>query len=237
MPRSRVVAAPPSGVYRVAKGPEPFRFQPPRSALPLLDEPVLDGNRWDDPLGEFATLYCASTAVAAFGETIARYREVPGLLDRIDAFLGGEPDGEYDFPLEPGRVPDDYFADRYLGHVAIDPGVRFVDVDHPDTHLALSGPLRQLLRRHRLRGIDRGVVFSPDRRLTRPIARHCWTLAQTPDHRDWAGLRYESRLSPDWECWALWEPSPVRLHSADVHAVTRANPDLRAAAAQLAVRL
>ena len=28
--------------------------------------------------------------------------------------------------------------------------------------------------------------------------------AESPDHRDWAGLRYESRLAPGWECWALW---------------------------------
>lgn len=237
MPNSRVVPAPESGIYRVAKGLDPFRFLPPRSPLPEQDEPVLDGNRWDDSLGEFAALYCASSAVAAFAETIARYREVPGLLDRIDAFLSGEPDSDYDFDLEPARVPDDYFADRYLGHVAIDPAVRFVDVDHPDTHASLAGPLRPLLRRHRLRVIDRGVVFSPDRRLTRPIARHCWTLARTPDHRDWAGLRYESRLRAGWECWAVWEPSPIRLHSSHVRAVTRANVDLCAAAEALGLIL
>lgn len=105
MPNSRVVPAPESGIYRVAKGLDPFRFLPPRSPLPEQDEPVLDGNRWDDSLGEFAALYCASSAVAAFAETIARYREVPGLLDRIDAFLSGEPDSDYDFDLEPARVP------------------------------------------------------------------------------------------------------------------------------------
>jgi hypothetical protein len=234
---SHVVPAPESGVHRVAKGLDPFRFRPPRSPLPEQDEPVLDGNRWDDAQGQYATLYCASSAVAAFAETIARYREVPGLLDRIDAFLSGEPDGEYDFELEPARVPDDYFADRSLGHAAIDPALRFVDVDHPDTHRSLTVPLRPVLRRHRLRVVDRGVVLSPDRRLTRPIARECWRLAQTPDHPDWAGLRYGSRLHPEWECWAAWEPSPIRPHSARVQTVTRANPDLRAAAEILRVAL
>src|SRR3712207_1240931 len=138
MPSSRAVPPPAQGIYRVAKGLDPFRFLSPRSALPEQDAPVLDGNRWDDPRGEFATLYCATTAEAAFGETIARYREVPGLLDRIDAFLNAAPDADYDFELRPARVPDDYFADRYLGHVAIDPDVRFIDVDHPDTHEALA---------------------------------------------------------------------------------------------------
>lgn len=237
MPGSQVVPAPEQGVFRVAKGVDPFQFLAPRSPLPEQDEPVLDGNRWDDPRGEFATLYCATTAQAAFGETIARYRETPGLLDRIDAFLNADPDPAYDFALEPGRVPNDYFADRYLGHVAIDPDVRFVDVDHPKTHTALVAPLRPLLRSHRLRVVDRGVVFAADRRLTRPIARHYWTLAQSPDHREWAGLRYESRLREGWECWAVWEPSPVRLHVSQVHAVTRANPDLVVAAERLGLVL
>jgi hypothetical protein len=88
-----------------------------------------------------------------------------------------------------------------------------------------------------LRVVDRGVVFSPDRRLTRPIARHCWTLAQTADHRDWAGLRYESRLRAGWECWALWEPNPIRLHSSRIRAVTRTDRDLHVAAGELGVTI
>ena len=237
MPGSRLVAAPFRGIYRVAKGLDPFAFRPPRSALPVQDQPVLDGNRWDDPLGRFASLYCATTAEAAYGETIARYREKNGLIDRIAAFLSGDPDLDYDFELEPGRVPSDYFADRNLGHVAVDPDVRFVDVDHPHSHAAATSVLRPLLRQHDLRTVDRGVMFNADRRLTRPIARYYWTLAQSPDHREWAGLRYESRLSAGWECWALWEPSPIRLHASEVHAVTRSDPDLRAAAARLRLTL
>jgi hypothetical protein len=235
MPASHVVTAPDAGIFRVARGLQPFAFRPPRSALPDQDEPVLDGNRFDDPEGRFATLYCASSAQAAFGETIARYREAPGLLDRIDAFLNAPPDADYDPELLPARVPGDYFADRYLGQVGIDPDVRFIDVDHPDTHAALNAPLRPLLRRHHLRTVDRGVTLSADRRLTRPIARHFWTLARTPDHRSWAGLRYESRLHEPWECWALWEPSPVRLHQSTVRAVTRTDPDLHAAARLLRI--
>ena len=80
-------------------------------------------------------------------------------------------------------------------------------------------------------------MFHPDRRLTRPIARHYWELAQSPDHREWGGLRYESRLSTDWECWALWEPSPIRLHASEVHAVTHTNSDLHSAAQRLAIAL
>ena len=37
------------------------------------------------------------------------------LIDRIGAFLTGDPDDEYDPPLEPGRVPSGYYANRYAG--------------------------------------------------------------------------------------------------------------------------
>jgi hypothetical protein len=169
---SHALAAPTAGVYRVAANPWLFAFSVPRSALIDDSEPVLGGNRWDDPRGSFATLYCASSAEAAFAETIARYREVPGLLERLAAFLTGTPDAEYDFELKPGQVPEDYFDNRYLGHIAVDDDVRFVDVEHPDTHIAARPALRPLLRGYGIRRIDRGTFLHADRRVTRTIARY-----------------------------------------------------------------
>ena len=89
-----MVPAPDAGLWRIARGLDPFSFDPPRSRLPLSDYPILGGNRWDDPDGEFATLYCSTTPEGAFAETIARYRNRPGLLDRIDRFLTGQPDSD-----------------------------------------------------------------------------------------------------------------------------------------------
>ena len=62
-------------------------------------------------------------------------------------------------------------------------------------------------------------------------------LAQTPDHASWRGLRYLSRLAPDWECWAIWEPSPLLTSQPVVEKVTREHPALRAAAQRLSVRV
>jgi hypothetical protein len=230
---SHALAAPTAGVYRVAANPWLFAFSVPRSALIDDSEPVLGGNRWDDPRGSFATLYCASSAEAAFAETIARYREVPGLLERLAAFLTGTPDAEYDFELKPGQVPEDYFDNRYLGHIAVDDDVRFVDVEHPDTHIAARPALRPLLRGYGIRRIDRGTFLHADRRVTRTIARYYWELAQYPDHHSWRGLRYSSRLAADWECWAVWEPTPLREGIAEIIPVTRANPALHGAAGRL----
>jgi hypothetical protein len=72
----------------------------------------------DDAEGKFATVYSASQAEAAFGEVIARYRERPGLLDRIDDFLTHPPDAEHDPLLSPGVVPEEFFDGRWTGHPA-----------------------------------------------------------------------------------------------------------------------
>jgi hypothetical protein len=232
---SHALAAPSAGVYRVARGANPFVFR--RSTrIPLNDGAVEDGNRWDDPDGLFKTLYCASSPEAAFGETIARYREAPGLLDRISAFLTSEPDPAYDFELIPGSVPDDYFQSRYIGHISVDQDARFVDLDHPHTHTASRPALKRLLTRFEVSKIDRGTFLNPDRRITQTIAQHYWQLSLRPDHQNWRGLRYVSRLAHDWECWAVWQPSPLRQLTANVKVVTRNNPALISAAERLGIR-
>jgi hypothetical protein len=70
---------------------DPFSVAPPPEPLPSSDTPVIEGNRWDDAYGKFSSLYAATTAAAAFGETISRYREKADLIAKIDAFLEALP--------------------------------------------------------------------------------------------------------------------------------------------------
>jgi hypothetical protein len=237
MPATRAVTAPAAGVYRVARSVDSFAFHVPQPLPAPAPAPIEEGNRWDDAHGRFATVYCASSAEGAFGEVIARYRERPGLLQRIDAFLTGRPDPEYDPLLSPGVVPAEFFDRRWLGHVGIDPAVRFVDVDDPSTHAAVDATLRRQLRGYGVRRIDRSTFLSPDRRATRTIASRYHWLAQTPDHATWRGLRYASRLAADWECWAVWQPSPLLDSQLTIEKVTRDHPALPSAARRLGVLL
>lgn len=57
-----------------------------------------------------------------------------------------------------------------------------------------------------------------------------------PASRAW-GLRYDSRLAPRWECWALWEPLPLDADEADIQRVHIDTPALRTAAELLGVVL
>lgn len=52
-----------------------------------------------------------------------------------------------------------------------------------------------------------------------------------------SGLRYDSRLPPRWECWALWEPLPLDADAVEVQRIDIETPALRAAAELLGVVL
>jgi hypothetical protein len=104
-------------------------------------------------------------------------------------------------------------------------------------HAAVDVTLRRTLREYGVKRVDRGTFLTSDRRVTRTIASRYHWLAQTPDHASWRGLRYLSRLAPDWECWAIWEPSPLLTSRLVVEKVTREHPALQAAAQRLNVRV
>jgi hypothetical protein len=217
---------------------DPFSVAPPPEPLPSSDTPVIEGNRWDDAYGKFSSLYAATTAAAAFGETISRYREKADLIAKIDAFLEGPPDPEYNFDTEPGVVPSDYLSNRRIGRCDIPPWALFVDVDHAETHAHATRGLASLLTEIGFKEFDRGVMMSPDRRVTRPVASFYHHLSRTADEMEaTCGLRYESRLAGEWECWSLWEPLPLDPTTAELETVTSSNPDLISAVEKLGLRL
>ncbi|MGA2163939.1 MAG: hypothetical protein ABSH36_05670, partial [Solirubrobacteraceae bacterium] len=49
------------------------------------------------------------------------------------------------------------------------------------------------------------TVRGGDRRITRWIGRWAYEQRDANDRMKFAGIRYLSRLSSEWECWALFE--------------------------------
>ena len=73
---------------------------------------------------------------------------------------------------------------------------------------------------------------------TRRLAGLFWEEAAAADGTLAAGgLRYESRLPPGWECWALWEPLALEPANAEIEQVHIEMPALRGAAELLGVWL
>jgi hypothetical protein len=221
-----VVPPPVASVYRVAHGPDPFA---PRAWEHAHDDGTF-GNRFDDPGGmldpsnrrgvipverRFRTIYFATEAAGAFGETIARFRTSPRLwldLKQIDD----------DDPLDPamlgGEVPAAWRIQRLLGVTQLSPSLRFVDIAAPETRTWLTREFAPLLAALEVSDLDLTAVMDKRlRRLTQEIAR--FVFEQTDDMSGtpaFAGLRYLSRLHAGWELWAVFadrlvhDPAPLR---------------------------
>lgn len=196
------------------------------------------GGRWDDPLGEWPTLYVADSAVTAFAETIAFARTSDTVADRIYVETDEDAaDPEYDPELAAGHLPRSYFepyADdaprRVLGECRLVGEPQLVDMSHADTHHELNLALGVAVRPYGVDRFDRGVMMSQDRRITRTIAGHLHDVAN-----DAVGLLYESRYLPDGQCVALWERAVI-VDKRPLP-VTRRHPALRAAAGALHIEL
>jgi hypothetical protein len=211
-----VVAPPEEGVYRIARGPaEPF-------APPAWDRAQDDGtfgNRFDDPSaaegrlpGErFRTIYCATQRIAAFAETVAHFRPSIALLAHLAAVEDDESledalAGAID-PRNPSRglIPADWRLRRRVGRTRLDPSLRFVDIAAAQSVQHLRLALAPLASELRLIDIDLSSLTSQQRRFTQACARYVY--AQTDEHGLplFAGIRYPSRFSDKWECWAVFD--------------------------------
>lgn len=227
---------PTTGLFRVGRQPDPFAPPPFPAPLEASTFPVTSGNRWDAPDGNFRTLYWASSAEAALGETLAAFRTSPGVAERINAFLDGDADPDTDPTAISGEVPAEFFASRALARAQIHGDYPFFDVDDAELHVILTYDLADLLRTLGLREVDRGAVMSPDRRLTRPIAGALRRRSGRSDTTAYAGIRYESRLDRRWECWAHWEMFRVSRRLSN-EPLTPTHPAVLSAAGRLGLTL
>jgi len=185
----------PGTLWRVGRNPEPLTVAAPK-AHDLRGKRA--GNRFDIP--GVGVLYCASTLEGCFAETLARFRPKLDLAELVaDEWKAAG-------HLRPGSVPAGWRHRRTAVEVAVDPGYRFLDVDHLDTHQVLRGELALGLAALGYNDLDAGLIRGPDRRVTRLVA--AWAHQQMADGDDelyrFAGIRYVSRLSTDWVCWAIF---------------------------------
>ena len=202
-----VVAAPDEGVWRVGRAPDPLFAAPPLSSS-LLDNKST-GNRFDSPTGAYRVLYFASTLDGCYGETLARFRPDPQMLALVE-----EEWADLGF-MRVGDVPADWRQRRIAVHVTFPAedrfadGVQFLDVESLETRETLREELAPFLAFYGYKDLDVPTVRGADRRITRWIGQ--WAYDQTTDDGmpRFAGVRYLSRLSSDWECWAVFDDVPI----------------------------
>jgi hypothetical protein len=91
-----------------------------------------DAGRFDDPDGQFLTLYCATSAEGALGEKIAAFAFNPRVARRIETFLESEPDAVA-APEGLSPVLDRETVESFnwlLAWAPAEPKARFIDLWH-----------------------------------------------------------------------------------------------------------
>lgn len=197
-PGPRVIEPPERGLWRVGRSPDPLHFGDPLDP-DLLDSPTA-GNRFDSPTQDYRVCYFATSLEACLGETLARFRPNPALaaVAHEEGFMAI------------GEVPADWRHRRLAVRVRPTPSarltaVRFLDVEAAQTRAVLRFELGDLLAYHGYTDLDVPTVRGGDRRITRWIGRWAHQQRDEQGRSVFAGVRYLSRLSSAWECWALFE--------------------------------
>jgi hypothetical protein len=208
----KIALPPKSGLWRVGRSPDPLQFSDPLD--PGLLENRTTGNRFDSPTGDYRVCYFATTLEACFGETLSRFRPDPGLsaIAQEEGFMAL------------GEVPADW-RHRRLAVRAVPvtddttPTIRCLDVEAAETRALLRDELGELLAYHGYSDLDVPTVRGGDRRITRWIGRWAYEQRDADDRLKYGGIRYLSRLSSEWECWALFED--VALEEQERRPITR----------------
>ena len=220
------VPAPSTDLFRLARGPEPF-------ALPAWGHAHSDGtfgNRFDDPSADagvppakrFRMVYCTTHRIAAFAETLARFRVSLNLLaglaaidddETVEESLSGAIDA-----ADPrrGLVQADWRIRRRLGVTTLAPTPPFVDIFAPGSMRFLRHELAGTAARLGIAEIDVSSLTSQQRAFTQQCARRIYELKDSAGRPRYSGIRYLSRHNPAWECWACSTSiSTMRLGARD----------------------
>lgn len=216
------VKAPASGIWRIGRGDNPLQVRRPD---PRTLGGSRTGNRFDSSTADYGVLYFSTTLEGCFGETLARLR--PGT--HLMAIIADEWH-EMDF-MEVGAVPADWRNRRSGVRVRLnDPDALFVDVEALQTHQHLRAELALGLASLGYDDLDVALLRGPDRRVTRLVSEWAWRQTPSPDDPTpvYAGIRYLSRLSNNWECWAVFDDAEFDV--CETRPIRRDMPSLKVVA-------
>jgi RES domain len=195
------VHPPGDGIWRVGHAPNPLIVGKPLTPDELND--ARTGNRFDSPTGQYGVLYCASDLECCFAETLGRFRPDPRILPVIHG------DWERHGYMEPGDVSRDWRQRRMAVRVSVDPGLPFLDIESAGTRAFLEPRLAPFLAAYGYGELDIPTVMTSDRRVTRLISQWAWAMVDEQSNPGFAGIRYLSRLGTEWECWAVFDRTPI----------------------------
>ena len=190
------------GVWRVARGPDPFELLPPPPPLfpPEMPDPAT-GNRFDSALGNYRVWYFATQLEGCYGEVLAPLRPDPGLAKLIGDDWRGF--------MDPGDIPADWRSRRIAVRARFPEAREFLDVEAVETRQVLRTQLSWVFDRLKIEDCDVAAVRGGDRRLTRWISQWAHDYPRHTGGTPLAGIRFLSRHDSAWECWAVFDDADV----------------------------
>jgi RES domain. len=126
-------------------------------------------------------------------------------------------------------------AQRVLRTLRLQDALPFVDIESPESHTYLTANARSVLLGLGVPALDVPMVRGPSRKLTRGLATWIHQAKDSTGSPLYGGIRYLSRLSTNYECWAIFEGSLVEV-VAELR-ITIDNPDLLAVTARHGIPL
>lgn len=211
------VPAPKAGLWRIGRGDNPLLVRP---SEPQTLGVSRSGNRFDSTSGDYGVSYFGSSLEVCFGETLARFRPSAALVGLLS-----EEWQEMGF-MALGAVPAEWRVRRTAVRVLVSQDARFLDIESPHTHQHLRKELALGLASLGYSELDVGIVRGRDRRITRLVSE--WAYHATAGEEDpspvYAGIRYLSRISDAWECWAVFDD--VELEVVETTPLNREMPEL-----------
>lgn len=156
---NELVSVQPDGLlYRLGRQPDPWAW--PDCAYAGPDGTF--GNRYDDPEASYRVLYASSQRMAAFLETLARFRPDLAVLAELEQIDGDDE--------PPAGVPRTWLDGRRIGEAALQG--RFVDVGDARALATLRAALAASAIHYGLDEIDAGTIrLSAPRAFTQGVSR------------------------------------------------------------------
>lgn len=205
-----LVSYPAMGTWRVFK-----EVYGPLKGRPRTSDDPDEWSRFDLP-GQ-ATLYSATERKGAYAESLADFRPRIEVLAKMaqDIFddVGSGQNPIVDEwcsrgHMFPGNIPAVWHVERRIAQIHVPVPGWYVDVEHPESLNALRPRMAGLLHKQKMTDFDVAAIRSENRVVTCAVAE--LLLNELLDDGSYPlGIRYNSRLGTEWECWANFPETTV----------------------------
>lgn len=181
--------------------------------------------RFDDPLKEYRTLYCARHQSVALRESLQEFKHSTETLSKLKSVYGAS-------GIPPAKLPDDWRATHVLApaRIRLAPGAELVGYEEPGLLRTLEEGFAEFLDSQNITSLDIPALRSKDRIVSQLFGRFLYSQGYT-------GIVFESGIPPGGACVALFEGRAWLEANGPERSLTESLPALRTVCRELGLLL